>query len=148
MNCKAYFGIKYHENLGNRSEIEAITAALENSGIQTICMVRDFEKWGDINFTPKELMKKTFDQIDLCDMVILEMSEKGVGLGIEAGYAAAGKKPLIILIKNGKELSVTLKGIADEVILYGQHREIADRIISILKPSRNQLTTIPSVEQT
>jgi hypothetical protein len=133
MKYKAYFGIKYHEDFGNRCEIEAIITALENGGIQTICMVRDFEKWGDFNFTPKELMKKTFDQIDLCDMVILEMSEKGVGLGIEAGYAAAKVKHMIVLIREGKDVSVTLQGIADEVICYGHPREITGRIISMLK---------------
>ena len=69
-------------------------------------------------------MRITFEEIDKSDFVILEMSEKGVGLGIEAGYAIARKKPLIVLIKQGLELSNTMQGIADIVIPYSQPEEI------------------------
>jgi len=34
-------------------------------------------------------MRVTFAEIDRSDLAILEMSEKGVGLGIEAGYVIA-----------------------------------------------------------
>ncbi|MBU4316870.1 MAG: nucleoside 2-deoxyribosyltransferase [Proteobacteria bacterium] len=85
MDYTAYFGIKFHEDHGNRVEIEEITHALKNNWFKTVCVARDFEKWGQCKFSPKELMKKTFEEIYKCDLVILEMSEKGVGLGIEAG---------------------------------------------------------------
>ena len=124
MKYRAYFGIKYHEGQRNKDEIDSISIALKNDGIETICIARDVEKWGDVEFSPFDLMQAAFEEIDKSDFVILEMSEKGVGLGIEAGYAVARKKPLIVLIKQGLELSNTMQGIADVVISYSQPAEI------------------------
>jgi len=124
MNYRVYFGIKFYEDNRNRDEISSIRVALQDDGIQTVCIARDVEKWGDVVLSFQELMRITFEEIDKSDFVILEMSEKGVGLGIEAGYAVARKKPLIVLIKQGVELSNTMQGIADIVIPYGQPGEI------------------------
>lgn len=121
---KAYFGIKFYEDHSNRTETESITAVLNTAGIQTVCIASDVEKWGSVELSLPELMERTFAEIDQADMVILEMSEKGVGLGIEAGYAVAKGKPLVVLIKEGGELSGTMKGIADVVITYEKPEEI------------------------
>lgn len=124
MKYRAYFGIKYHEDNRNRDEIDSLSVALRNDGIETICIVRDVEKWGDVQLSSQELMKITFDEIDKSDFVILEMTEKGVGLGIEAGYAVAKGKPVIVLIKEKQKLSNTMQGIANAVIQYSQPEEI------------------------
>jgi len=124
MKYRAYFGIKYHEDNRNRDQIESLSVALKNDGIETICIVRDVEKWGDVQLSPQELMKITFDEIDKSDFVILEMTEKGVGLGIEAGYAVGKGKPVIVLTKEKQKLSTTMQGIATVVIQYSQPEEI------------------------
>lgn len=124
MNYRAYFGIKFYKDNRNRDEINSISVTLQEDGIQTVCIARDVEKWGDVTLSSQELMRMAFEEIDKSDFVILEMSEKGVGLGIEAGYAVAKKKPLIVLIKKGLELSNTMQGIADVVIPYSQPEEI------------------------
>lgn len=121
---KAYFGIKFYEDHSNRAEIESITAVLHAADIHTVCIARDIEKWGVVQLPLQELMERTFAEIDQADMVILEMSEKGVGLGIEAGYAVAKGKQLVVLIKEECELSGTMKGIADVVITYERPEEI------------------------
>jgi len=124
MKSKAYLGIKFYEDNRNRNEIDSISTVLQEDGIETVCIVRDIEKWGDVTLSSQELMKITFEIIDGSDFVILEMSEKGVGLGIEAGYCVAKKKPLIVLLKQGLELSNTMQGIASAVIYYSQPEEI------------------------
>ncbi len=121
---KAYFGIKFYEDHSNRAEIESITAVLHAAGIQTVCIASDVEKWGTVQLSLQELMERTFAEIDQSDIVILEMSEKGVGLGIEAGYAVAKGKQLVVLIKEGCKLSGTMEGIADVVITYERPEEI------------------------
>ncbi len=115
---QAYFGIKYHKDNRNRELIHSICNAIHKAGINTRCMVRDFEKWGEVDLPSRELMQQTFEIIKSSDMVILEMTEKGVGLGIEAGYAVAVDKPLIVLIQDGALLSNTMSGIANTVIKY------------------------------
>jgi 2'-deoxynucleoside 5'-phosphate N-hydrolase len=130
MSIKAYLGVKYYEDHRNKQDTELISMVLKRNGIETVCVARDIEKWGDTQLPSKELMKRTFYEIDHSDIVILEMSEKGVGLGIEAGYAFAKERPVFVLIKEGKELSNTMDGVATKVILYGDPEEInlsADR---------------------
>ena len=124
MKYRAYFGIKYHKDNQNRDKIDSITTVLKNYGIETICIARDIEKWGNIQLSSQELMGITFKEIDKSDFVILEMTEKGVGLGIEAGYAVAKGKRLIILINKKYKLSNTMQGIAHVVIPYSQTDEI------------------------
>jgi 2'-deoxynucleoside 5'-phosphate N-hydrolase len=124
MNNKAYFGIKFYEDNRNRHEIDSICSMIHDEGIQTTCIARDIEEWGEVHLSSQELMRITFEEIDKSDFVVLEMSEKGVGLGIEAGYTVARNKPLIVLIKYGLELSNTMQGIADTVITYNHPEEI------------------------
>ena len=115
---KAYFAIKFHEDSKNKELIETISKILESKGIQTIVMMRDYENWAKIKFTPRELMELTFKEIDKVDILIADITEKGVGIGIEAGYAYSKRKPIIIIAKEGAEIPTTLKGIAKKVIFY------------------------------
>jgi hypothetical protein len=41
----------------HRSEIDSICAALQNDGIQTVCIARDIEQWGEIVLSPEDLMQ-------------------------------------------------------------------------------------------
>ena len=63
-------------------------------------------------------MEITFKEIDSCELVIIELTEKGVGLGIEAGYAFAKNIPIITIAKSGSDVSETLVGISKTVIFY------------------------------
>ncbi len=63
-------------------------------------------------------MQKTFEMIDSCDLVVTELSQKGVGLGIEAGYAYAKGIPVVTIAKQGRDISETLGGISEEVVFY------------------------------
>lgn len=122
---KVFISIKFHEDNRNRELINSISSILEKKGLETICIIRDVEKWGQNKFgTPEELMKKTFDEIDSSDLVIVELSEKGVGLGIEAGYAFAKGKPIVTIAKTGTDISSTLQGISQEVFFYRQYHEL------------------------
>ena len=118
MTKQAYIGIKYYEDNRNQPEIAQLSHQLEQAGYTTICIARDIEKWGDIHLTPQELMQRTFAVIDQSDLVVMEMSEKGVGLGIEAGYAYAQGKFLLVVLQKERELSSTMAGIATKTIRY------------------------------
>ncbi len=123
----AYLAIKFHENNNNKELIENISKSLAEAGIKITSMARDFEKWGKVHFLPEELMKLTFELIDKNEMLIVEFSEKGVGLGIEAGYAFAKKKPIIVIAKESSDISNTLKGISKEIIFYNNPKELANK---------------------
>jgi hypothetical protein len=49
---KAYIAIKYHADHGNRERIKGISNALEQQGFEAVCITRDLEKWGKVQFDP------------------------------------------------------------------------------------------------
>lgn len=115
---KAYIGIKFHLDYKNQKVVDAISSILESKGYETICIIRDYVQKEQIKYAPQELMKLTFELIDLCDLVVIDLTEKGVGLGIEAGYAFAKGIPIITVAKNGSDISETLDGISKDIYIY------------------------------
>ena len=122
---KAYIAIKYHADHSNRERIEGISAALERQGLETVCITRDIEKWGEVQFDSGTLMQRTFDEIDTSNVVIVDLTEKGVGVGIEAGYAFAKHIPVVTIARKGSDISETLRGISQEILLYDQYDDLA-----------------------
>lgn len=120
-----YLAIKYDPRGENRPLIEEICGHLTSQGHQVTCVVRDIEKWGAITYVPAELMRLSLRAIDNADLVLVEFSEKGVGLGIEAGYAHAQGKPMIVVARQGSAISTTMQGIADQVIFYERPAALA-----------------------
>ncbi len=121
---KAYLAIKFHADYSDKKLIEDISNALQKIDVVTVVMVRDFERWGEVKFTPQELMQKSFVELDKSDFLIIEYSEKGVGLGIEAGYAYAKNIPIFVIAKANSEISDTVKGIAKSTFFYNDPVEI------------------------
>ncbi|MEJ0053370.1 MAG: nucleoside 2-deoxyribosyltransferase [bacterium] len=121
---KAYAGFKFKEDYSDRAFIESICRAIESAGIKTVVMVRDYEGWGQTRIAPGDMMPIAFRAIDDCDIVIIEFSEKGTGLGIEAGYAYAKGKPVLVIAREGAEISETLEGIASRVMFYRKPEDI------------------------
>ena len=115
---RAYLGIKFHLDDQNRENIEQLSDALTSCCFETVCVRRDVEEWGAISLPPQELMKETFEIIRSCQLVVIDLSEKGVGLGIESGYAYARPIPVITIARDGSDISDTLRGISQEVYLY------------------------------
>ena len=121
---KAYIGIKYHEDYRNKAIVDKISSILESNGYETICIVRDINIEQQNRYNPCDLMKLTFEKIDICDLVIIDLTEKGVGLGIEAGYAYAKDIPIITIAKKGSDISETLEGISKEAFFYNNIEEL------------------------
>ncbi len=76
---KAFISVKYHADMCNRAHIEDIAGALEGNGCETMCIVRDVERWGELRFDARGLMQQTFASIRWCDVLVVDASEKGVG---------------------------------------------------------------------
>lgn len=121
---KIFLSIKYHADHHNRGLIESIAEALQKHGHETACIVRDAERWGESQYDSYELMELTFEVIRQCDGVLVELSEKGVGIGIEAGYAYALGKPIWVIARQGADISETLRGIAAGVRTYQEVAEL------------------------
>ena len=132
---KVYFGIKYHPDNRNRETIEKVSDVLARCDLKLLCITRDVERWGAVRLAPEELMEKTFETIDGCAVVVIELSEKGVGLGIEAGYAYAKGIPVVTIAKRGAEISETLWGISKEVFFYDEYGDLEPLFINFKEAS-------------
>lgn len=115
---KIYLAIKFHSDFSNRKLIEDILLIFEKTGHETTVAVRDFENWGAIKLSNKEIMTRAFESIKNSDLLIVECSEKGVGLGLVIGYAKGINKKVIVIAKTGTEISDTIEGTADKIIFY------------------------------
>lgn len=124
-----YLAIKYHPDASNRPLIEALDAALTAAGHSTLCVARDLEAWGAHSYPPDKLMRHSFQLIDKADLVLVELSEKGVGLGIEAGYAHAQGIPVVVAAQTGADISTTLAGIASQVLFYDEPTALAQALL-------------------
>lgn len=128
---KAYLAVKFYEDCRNRKLIEQISESLHKAGFESLVLIRDFEKWGKVKFPPKKLMKLAFAQIDKSDLVVIEFSEKGIGLGIEAGYAYSKNIPIIVIAKKDSDISTTLRGVAKKIIFYDDPKELIQKFKSL-----------------
>ena len=121
---KAYISIKYRADNSNKECIEHISTALERNGFGTVCIARDIEKWGQVQLSPHDLMQRAFAEIDSSNLLVVDLTEKGVGLGIEAGYAYAKQIPIVVIARRASDISMTLQGIVRELFLYDEFGEL------------------------
>jgi nucleoside 2-deoxyribosyltransferase len=123
---KAFLSIKYHADQRNRARIEMISSALQACGIESVCIARDVERWGELQFDARELMHRTFAALDACDWVVIDLTEKGVGVGIEAGYARAKNIPIVTIAQESADISETLRGLSRETFLYDDSANLSE----------------------
>lgn len=124
----SFFALKFHEGDEDKAKVEAIEKALKEAGISITLMARDVEKWGKAKIPEgKTLMTDyAFPAMQMCDCNIIEFSEKGVGLGINAGYCYAIKKPIFVIAKTGSDISTTISNLAAKVIFYDQPEDLTE----------------------
>lgn len=111
----AYISISFSKKEFLRKEIASIADTLTRFKIQPHVFVSNY------SFNPsqeKEMMQQAMNDIDHCDLLIAETSDKGIGIGIEVGYAKAKGKPVIYIRHNNAEHSTTVSGISDFQIVY------------------------------
>ena len=121
-----YLAHKYYPNQQKRPFSEALAAVLTAEGHHTHCFVRDVQQWGAISLSPTALMSAAFGLINASDLVVVELSEKGVGIGIEAGYAYAKGIPIVVIAPHTADISESLRGIAQAVFHYGTLTEVGE----------------------
>lgn len=129
---KAFMSLKFYEGDVTQKKVEELTVALKKAGIENFVMIRDVEKYGEVKIDSKDLMKEyAFPAMEKSEMLIVEFSEKGVGLGIGAGYAFAKGIPIYIIAKTGSDISSTIDGLAKEVIFYDKPEDITAKFLEI-----------------
>ena len=89
----------------------------------------------------KEMMQQALNDIENSVFLLAETTDKGIGIGIEAGYAKALKKPVVYLRKQNAEHSTTLAGLSDYQIIYRDTVDLAEqlkRIIQVISKEQDE----------
>ena len=126
---KAYLSISYQNRKNLGAEIEAMRAVLVTNQMELFVFVDNY------HFAPtkeKQMMHQAFTDIASADLLIAEVSEKAIGVGIEIGYAAALRKPIIYLRNNQSEHSTTASGSAGYSIIYQNAEDLAQKMKEIV----------------
>ena len=131
----SFFALKFHEGDADKAKVESIEKALNAAGITITVMARDVEKWGQAKIPKgKALMRDyAFPAMQKCDCNIIEFSDKGVGLGIIAGYCYAIGKPIFVIAKTGSDISTTIADLAAKVIFYDEPSDLIEPFKEIVK---------------
>ena len=122
---KAYLSISYQNRKKLCAEIEAIRAVLAANQIELFVFV---DNYCFATTEEKQMMQQAFTDIASADLLIAEVSEKAIGVGIEIGYAAALHKPIIYLRNMQSTHSTTASGSADHSIIYQNPEDLAQKL--------------------
>jgi len=121
------------KNGANREEIEQLCSIVREAGFDDFCFIRDVENYQKVFNDPQELMRRTTEEIQKSDFLLLDLTEKPTGRAVEAGIAYALDKGVIVIAQKGTQIKDTTRGIASAVIEY-------ERIEGIIPELRKLLT--------
>lgn len=126
---KAYIAIALHSRKKMDVVISAIQQQLSDCNISAHVFV---DKYHFNSSQEKEMMQQAMTDISNCDVLIAELSEKAIGVGIEVGYAKAQRKPVIYVRHASTEHSTTASGISDYSIVYSSPHDLGTKLRSVL----------------
>ncbi len=127
---RAYISISYQKRRSLNTAITAIMTVLEEHQIESLVFVDQHK------FEPEqeqEMMQAAIASLEQCDILIAETSHKGIGIGIEAGYAKAKKKPVVYLRHKESEHSTTLSGVSDYRVIYKSADDLQQQLHNVIK---------------
>ncbi len=113
-----------------RAHAELLITSLEQRGYSVICPARDIEDWGQVTFSPAEMMRQTYQAIDAAALVLVDLTH-GYGV-VAAGYANAKRIPVITASPSGQRIPRPIRGISDLEIYYHSLPDIIDQLESAL----------------
>lgn len=126
---RAYISVSFNKRKLLDKELTAIITTLKEFGIAAFVFV-DHYKF-ELS-EERQMMELAMKDIDNCDLLIAETSYKGIGIGVEAGYAKAKNKPVIYLRQTDAAHSTTVSGISDSQIIYSDSGDLAKQLALIL----------------
>ena len=112
---KAYISVSYSRRKHLDKELNAIADVLNKLAIEPFVFIDNY----NFDLTQEQqMMQQAMSDIENCDLLIAETSNKGIGIGVEVGYAKAKNKPIIYVRQNNAAHSTTVSGISDFKIVY------------------------------
>lgn len=130
---KVYVTARFKSN-ENRAEIEELCKAVQESGMEDFCFVRDVENYRKTFDDPHELWTRSLLEIRSCDVLLIDVSDAPTGgRVVEAGIAYALSMPIFVIVKNGIEFKELYSGIATRIFYYDAYNDITPQLERYLR---------------
>ncbi len=126
---KAYISLSFDKRSSLSQVITVINNCLDSVNITPLVFVDKYKFAAD---EEKEMMAAAMQEIDSCDFLIAETSVKGIGIGVEAGYAKAKNKPVIYVRHQEAGHSTTVAGISDYQVIYTSIADLGEQLPDII----------------
>lgn len=129
MKRTAYISLAYRQRAALAETIDAIGETLLAWSIDPFVFVDVY------TFHPSEercMMAQAMADIDRCNLLVAETSEKAIGVGVEVGYAKAKGKPVVYLRKSTAEHATTASGISDFQVVYESTSDLRQQLAGVL----------------
>ena len=128
---RIFLSIKFwgEGDLRNQKDVRKIINIIDSLGHETFCIVEHAENWGEKSFSPEQLMKMTFSEIEISDLLIANVAHWPIGVGVEVGYAAAKGIPIICICPQDMKLANTVAGVAETVIRYSNYPDLRKKLM-------------------
>jgi 2'-deoxynucleoside 5'-phosphate N-hydrolase len=133
---KAYISISYNKRKSAEHVVNVISETLRKHNIIPFVFVDNYQ----FNvIQEREMMVQAMADIDGCDILIAETSDKAIGIGVETGYAKAKGKTVVYVRHKDAEHSTTISGMSDYKIIYGDLDELTLALSHAIAKLLNQL---------
>jgi nucleoside 2-deoxyribosyltransferase len=126
----AYISISYNKRQLLDSALTAIVDTLKAFEIHSFVFT---DKYKFDSGQERQMMLQAMEDIDNSDFLIVETSDKAIGIGVEAGYAKAKNKPVIYVRRANAEHSTTVSGISDYQLIYENERDLKTQLAVIIE---------------
>lgn len=110
----------------NKDEIEHVCSIVKKAGFEDFCFIRDVEDYQKVFNDAHELMHRGKEEIEKCDVLLIEYDGPGHGRMVELGIAYALNKKIILITKEGTFVKETILGVTDSVIEYKKLEDIVE----------------------
>jgi len=127
---KAYISVSFRNRRSVDKELTAIAGTLNEHDIASFIFVDNYKFEATHE---QQMMQQAMNDIDKCDILIAETSDKAIGIGVEAGYAKAKGKTIIYVRQINAEHSTTVSGISDFQIVYDNTSDLKRQLVVVTK---------------
>lgn len=134
---RAYIAVSIKQRKSVYHELSAMTDILHQFKIEALVFVDVYQFDSS---EEKQMMKQAMTEIDQCEILIAETSDKTIGVGIEVGYAKAKGKTVIYVRNQKAEHSTTVSGISDLQLIYHDVHDLRKQLVAVL----NEIVTKPN----
>lgn len=127
---QAFLSTSFKNRNNINAEVEAIRRSAQASHLELLVFVDKYEfNKGE----EKIMMQQTCEDIKNSAILLAEISDKAIGVGIEVGYAIALGIPVVYMRQNNSEYSNTIGGIVANHIVYADSGDLERQLTQTIK---------------